>query len=214
MKKILFALFLIPLTGLLAYPAHSAYAVATLTLSPATKAVKVGDSVTVSIFFDTGEETVNSVKASLTFPVSLLNVETDSIITTGSAVTDFKETIYSNLSGTVDISGSTSVSGSQKLLANIKFKTKAVGTANISFDSDSQIIRTSDSKNVLSLADSKGGAYTISTNLAPQKEQTQATAPVIPKDIGFIAPTYMLGIISVFVSVIGIFLIRKSDQNL
>lgn len=211
MKKIL------PLTfALLIFTFHFpslASAAATLTLSPSTKSVKVGDSVSLSILFDTGAETVSSVKASITFPVSLLSVETDSIVTTGSAITDFKETIYSNLSGTVDISGNTSTSGSQKLLANIKFKTKAVGTANLSFDSDSKIIRASDSKDILSLPGSKGGTYTIATTLAPVKEQTQATTPAIPKEIGFTAPTYLLAGFSVFISILGIFLIRKSDQS-
>lgn len=212
MKKILplvFALLLFTFN----FPALAS-AAATLTLSPSTKAVKVGDSVSVSIYFDSGTETTSRVKASITFPVSLLSVETDSIVTTGSAITDFKETIYSNLSGTVNISGDTSTSGSQKLLASVKFKTKALGTANVSFDSGSQIIRASDSSNILSLPDSKGGTYTISTTLTPpSKPQNQATPAVIPDKIGFSKPTYLLVAVSIFISILGIFLIRRSGQT-
>lgn len=196
------------------FQARASLAVASLTLSPATKSVKVGDVVTVSVLFDTSGETVNSVKASITFPVSLLSVETDSIDTTGSAITDFKETIYSNLSGTVDLSGTTNTSGSQKLVANIKFKTKAVGTANVSFDSDSQMVRATDSKNILSLPDSKGGTYTIATTVAPAPVQKQASPTVIPQDVGFTTPTYLLAGISGLAAILGIFLIRKPAQNL
>lgn len=195
----------------------AALAAASLTLSPSTKTVKVGDTVTVSVLFDTGGETVNKVKASIAFPTSLLSVETDSIVTTGSAITDFKETIYSNVTGTIDISGNTSVSGSGKLLAAIKFKTKAVGTANVSFDADSQIIKASDSKNVLSLTDSVSGAYTIATTVTPPvvipPEKKQATPSQIPNGTSTTTPTYLLGLLAGSFIILGIILIRKSDQN-
>ena len=195
---------------------HGANA-ATLKLSPTTKTVKVGDSVNVSILFDTGGETVNKVKASITFPTSLLSVETDSIVTTGSAVTEFKETIYSNVTGTVDISGNTSTSGTDKLLATIKFKTKAVGTANVSFDTDSQIIRSSDSNNILLLADSIGGTYTIATTVTTPAvtppEKKQASPSEIPNGTGFTTPTYLLGLLAGLFITLGITLIRRSGQS-
>lgn len=196
--------------------AHAASA-ATLKLSPSTKSVKVGDTITVSVLFDTGGETVKSVKASILFPTSLLSVETDSIVTTGSAITDFKETIYSNVTGTVDVSGNTSVSGTDKLLASIKFKTKAVGTANVSFDTDSQIVRSSDSKNVLVLADSTTGAYTIATTIAAPApapaEKKQATPSQIPNGTGFTTPTYLLAFFGFSLTILGISLLRRPARS-
>lgn len=188
---------------------------ATLNLSPSSKSVKVGDTFTVSVLFDTASETVNKVKASITFPTSLLSVETDSIVTTGSAITDFKETIYSNVTGTIDISGNTSVSGTGKLLANIKFKTKAVGTANVSFDADSQIIKSSDSKNVFLLADSIGGAYTIATTITPAlpPEKKQSTPSEIPDGAGFTMPTYILGFMSFSLIILGVALIKRPGRS-
>lgn len=193
-------------------------AAAALNMSPSSKTVKVGDTFTISVLFDTASETVNMVKASITFPTSLLSVETDSIITTGSAITDFKETIYSNVTGTIDISGNTSTSGAGKLLANIKFKTKAVGTANVSFDTDSQIVRSSDSKNVFSLADSVGGVYTIATTVTPVTppalpEKKQATPSQIPDGTGFTTPTYLLGFATLSLIILGIILIKRPDQS-
>jgi len=191
---------------------------ASLNFSPSSKSIKVGDTLTVSILFDTGSVTVNKVKASITFPPSLLSVETDSIITTGSAITDFKETIYSNVTGTIDISGNTSISGSGKLLANIKFKTKAVGTANVSFDADSQIIQSSDSKNIFSLTDSTGGTYTIATTITPPPittppEKKQATSSQIPEGMGFTTPTFILGFMALSSVILGIFLIRRPVRS-
>lgn len=191
---------------------------AALNLSPSSKTVKVGDTFTVSVLFDTASETVNNVKASITFPTSLLSVETDSIVTTGSAITDFKETIYSNVTGTIDIGGNTSVSGTGKLLANIKFKTKAVGTANVSFDADSQIVRSSDSKNVFSLTDSVGGVYAIATTITPVTpvalpEKKQATPSQIPEGTGFTTPTYILGLAAFSLIILGTILIKRPDQS-
>lgn len=214
MKKVLpvvlFLLFFAP------FQSRGASA-AVLNLSPSSKTVKVGDTFTVSVLFDTAGETVNKVKASITFPTSLLSVETDSIVTVGSAVTDFKETIYSNVTGTIDISGNTSTSGTGKLLAKVKFKTKAVGTANVSFDADSQIIRSADSKNVLALVDSVGGTYTIATTVTPPiitpAEKKQASPSQIPNGIGSTTPTAVLGFMAFSLTILGIILIKRPDQN-
>src|SRR3990167_919427 len=110
---------------------------ASLTLSPSSQSIKVGEPLTVTIKFDTSGEVAKVVKASLTFPSSLLTVETDGIQTTGTAITSWTERIYSNSAGTIDLTGNTNTSGSDKLLASIKFTTKALGTANLSFTTDS-----------------------------------------------------------------------------
>lgn len=216
-KALPVVLFLLVLLVSQAQAATTTTSTATLKLSPSTKSVKVGDSFTVSVLFDTGGETVKSVKASIIFPTSLLSVETDSIVTTGSAITDFKETIYSNVTGTVDVSGNTSVSGTDKLLASIKFKTKAVGTANVSFDTDSQIVRSSDSKNILSLTDSVTGAYTIATTVTtpptPAPEKKQATPSQIPDKTGFTTPTSLLAFMAFSLIILGISLLKRPGQN-
>lgn len=196
------------------FTASVSLAAATFSLSPASQIVKVGDSFDVSVKFDTGGETVKTVKASVTFPPSLLSVETDGVTTTGTAVTAWTERIYSNQAGTIELTGNTSTSGAEKLLATIKFKTKAVGTANVTLASGSQIIRSSDSSNILSLTDSPGGTYTLATTTVKEEKPKVATPPSeIPKGVGFTGPTLILGTLAFLAIILGIILTRTSVQT-
>lgn len=193
----------------------NAAAAATLSFSPAAQSVKVGDTFTVTVKFDTGGETVKTVKASLTFPSSLLAVETDGIITAGTAITSWTERIYSNTAGTIDLTGNTTMAGADKTLAAIKFKTKAVGTANLSFTSTSQILKSADAGNILSLTDSRGGTYSLGLQAVPSPTPEKESSPSgnLPTDVGFTTPTIALGLLAMALITLGTVLIRKPAQN-
>ena len=186
---------------------------ASLTLSPSSQSIKVGEPLTVTIKFDTSGEVAKVVKASLTFPSSLLTVETDGIQTTGTAITSWTERIYSNSAGTIDLTGNPNASGADKLLASIKFTTKALGTANLSFTTDSQILKASDSSNIIDLQTSKGGAYIIATSVIPPATNEASPPAQIPNQVGFTAPTIALGILAFSFLILGIILSKNWDQN-
>ncbi|MCL5003838.1 MAG: cohesin domain-containing protein [Patescibacteria group bacterium] len=216
MRKILPALLLslvIP-----ALSAASAFAAGTLSLTPQTQTVKVGDNFNVTVKFDTGGETVKSVAASITFPASLLSVATDGIQTTGTAITNWKERIYSNQSGTINLTGDTATSTSGNVLATITFTTKALGTASVAFDSGSQILRTADSTNILDLKTSAGGTYTIAATLATTTTtttgtQTATTSGQIPNNVGDDTPTKIFLFGAGVAATLGIVLLRRSGQT-
>lgn len=213
MKNLLLTLFL--LTGLLAYPAHSASAAAALSLSPATKTIKVGDSFSVQILFDTGADTLSKIKASFNFPPSLLEVETNGIDITGSvAGKNLPERLYSSTKGTVDVTGliPATITGPGQLLATVKFKSRAVGTANLNFDNESQAISNATSQNVLSLTDSKGAAYSLVTELPALPVTTKpktATPSALPNQVGFDRPTQVVFLFAGLSFILGIILARR-----
>lgn len=214
MKKILPVIFSF-LLSIFSFPSLAS-AAATFTLSPATQTVKVGDTLTVTIKFDTGGETVSSTKALLSFPPSLLTVDTASgIPDKPTVITKWNQRLYSNVSGTITLNGNTNVTGADQTLAIVRFKTKAVGTANVTFSQGSQIIRTSDTKDVLSLIDSKGGVYTLVTTLpaATAPEKKQSTPSQLPKGVGTTGPTTALFATAVLAFILGTTLLKSSAQN-
>lgn len=213
MKKILPVLLLVNL--FLLAKNSAALAAASFSLSPAAQTVKVGDDLTVTVKFDTGGDAVSSVKASLTFPPSLLSVDpANGIPDKPTVVTKWNRRIYSNLSGTIELNGQTNVSGSDQTLAVIKFKTKAVGTASLAFATDSQIIG-ADAKDIFSLSASKGGSYTLATTVTPPpaKEKKAATTSQIPEDVGTTLPTFVLSSLAFFSLILGTTLLKNSAQR-
>lgn len=192
-----------------------ALAAATFSLSPATQTVKAGETLTVTIKFDTGAETVSGVQAMVSFPPSLLSVDTAAgIPDKPTSITKWNRRLYSNTAGTIELSGNTSVSGADQTLAVIKFKTKAVGTANVTFASGSQIVRAADSQNILSLTDSKGGVYSLATELTPPvTPKKQSTPSQLPNGVGTTGPTVAFFAAALLTFSLGTILLKSSARS-
>ena len=188
-----------------------AAAAGTFSISPASGTQTLNSTFNVDVKFDTGADSVKTVKAYLTFPANLLSV--DDILTVGSSVVTWAERLYSNTNGTVSLSGdvgASGISGSGKLLATIKFKAKANGTAAVKFTSTSQMLKTADNTDVLSLTSSTSGAYILGT-LANQPTATPSGIPV--PQTGNISPTAGIALLSLFLIILGILMGRSSFQN-
>lgn len=189
----------------------TASAAGTFSFSPATGNQTLNSTFSVDLKFDTGSDTVKTVKAYLTFPASLLSV--DDVLTVGSTVVTWAERLYSNTNGTVSLSGdvgASGISGSGKLLATIKFKVKANGTAAVKLTSASQMLKMSDNSDVLSLTSSTNGAYTLGTlSTQPTASPSGGTVP----DTGNASPTAGVALLSIFLIILGILMGRSSFQN-
>ena len=189
----------------------AAAAAAALSLSPATGTQTLNTTFNVDVRIDTGTDTIKKVIAYLTFPSQLLSVE--DIVTTGSSITTWSERLYSNTNGTVSLSGETGsagLSGSGKLIATIKFKVKANGSAAVNFTSSSQALKLSDSTDVLSLTTSGNGTYTLgSVTNQPTASPSGSPAP----ETGSYSPTIAVGLISLFLITLGIWMGRSSFRN-
>ena len=190
---------------------RQAAASATFSLSPATGSYTLNSIFNVDVKFDTGADSVKTIRAYLPFPANLLSV--DDISTTGTAVVTWSERLYSNTNGTISLSGdtaSTGTSGSGKLLATVKFKVKGNGVASVKFVSSSEIFRTSDDGDVLSLTSSTNGSYNLGTvTTQPTASPSGITVP----ETGMIAPTQAIIAISLFLIILGIWLGRSIYQN-
>lgn len=188
-----------------------AAAAGTFSLSPASGNQTLNSTFGVDVKFDTGSDTIKTIKTYLTFPANLLSV--DDVLTAGSSVVTWGERLYSNTNGTVSLSGDVSasgISGSGKLLATIKFKVKASGTATVKFTSASQMLKLTDNADVLSLTSSTSGAYTLGT-VVSQPAASPSGIPV--PQTGNISPTVGLVLISLFLIILGILMGRNSFQN-
>lgn len=145
---------------------------ATLSLSPATQTLNVGDNFNVDINLDTQGQTVDGVDVNaLRFNPALLQIQ-GSQITPGALMSDTLVNSINNITGVIIFSqvptGGTTYTGSGKL-ATVVFKALAAGTANVTFDYTSGL--TTDS-NVASngsdiLTSVISGNYTISAPASP-----------------------------------------------
>ena len=190
----------------------TAAAAGTFSLSPATGNQTLNSTFNVDVKFDTGSDTVKTIKAYLTFPANLLSV--DDVLTVGSSVVTWAERLYSNTNGTLSLSGdvgASGITGSGKLLATIKFKVKANGTAAVKFTSASQMLKLSDNSDVLSLTSSTSGAYTLGTVTITQPAATPSGGTV--PQTGNTSPTVGIVLLSIFLIILGILMGRSSFQN-
>jgi hypothetical protein len=131
---------------------------ATMNLSPATKTMNVGDSVSVSIYENSGGTAVNAVQADLNYPTSYLTfVSIDPA--SSSAFTVDAQATGGNGSVKIGRGTTTPVTGNQ-LVGVVHFTAKAAGTASITFAGTTALIRSSD--NGAESLTNTGAAYTIS----------------------------------------------------
>ncbi|PJE65629.1 hypothetical protein COU91_00635 [Candidatus Saccharibacteria bacterium CG10_big_fil_rev_8_21_14_0_10_47_8] len=135
---------------------------ATLYLTPASASVQQQNTIKIAIHVNTGGEAVSGVQADLSYPTDKFDVSAANVASSS----DFPTTIETTVgSGSIHIVrgaalGSGGISGSNLLVVDITFTAKnTAGVAAINFVSSSQVIRASDSTNILS--GTTGGSYTV-----------------------------------------------------
>ncbi|MEX0621421.1 MAG: hypothetical protein WD187_00295 [Candidatus Woykebacteria bacterium] len=138
------------------YAVSPVYAAASMYVSPSSKTINVGDTLSVAVRVNSGTVQINAVQANLAYSADKL--EFLAIDLSGTAF----EQQYQNQggSGVVKLARATTspVSG-DNLVAIVRFKAKAAGTATFSFTSGSSIVRSSDNKEETTTK--AGGTYTI-----------------------------------------------------
>lgn len=143
-------------------------------LNPASASASLGSSLEVVIRLNAGGEKVNSAAAFLTFPPDLLEGE---ITTTNSFASFFSQKEVDNKKGNVKVNGASTdpVSGENLLLANLSFKVKKTGRAEINFTDQSVVYK--GSSNVL--GSTAGGVYTLTSVGQPSPTATSSAIPSV-----------------------------------
>jgi len=127
-----------------------------MTLTPATKSLNVGDSLDVSVYGDSGVDTVNAVQANLSYPTDKL----DFVKSVGNQSAWPIEAQNTASNGVVMIGrGATTPVTGKNLIATVTFKAKSAGTVQIAFVSGTGMIRSTD--NTAEPSVNTGAAYTI-----------------------------------------------------
>ncbi|MFH0936733.1 MAG: PQQ-binding-like beta-propeller repeat protein, partial [Candidatus Daviesbacteria bacterium] len=144
---------------------------ATFALQSSQTSYTTNDEIPVEVVMRSDTDAANVFSAQLNFPAASLEVAR--IETTGSFVSLWTDNFYDNAVGRVSLIGSVptpgyKTAGSGTLMATIVFRTKVGGSAAISFDNASQILRNSDNANILSSTNS----LTLSITVAPTPTPT------------------------------------------
>ena len=137
-------------------------ATGTLSLSPATSTVGLGNNITVAVRENSGTDPVNAVEADLSYPTAQLQFVSIDATTSAFGV----EAVSSGGSGSVTLArgGQTAVTGDQ-LVALVTFKALAPGAAAVTFKSSSALVRSTDQTNVL--VTTNPGTYTVADQTPP-----------------------------------------------
>jgi hypothetical protein len=206
----------------LALPAFAAGAV--LSLSPVSQTVNTGDTLSTTIYLNTGGELINRVLAKINYPANILTPQ--SVDAAGSFVTLWYQQSTTNpgsiiLEGGVSGSGTT---GSQATFVKLNFTTKEAGSAILTFASDSAVYRESDATNILT--ETQSVTYTIaavtSTPTPPVTPGISGTplptspfssitpSPTHLPSSGTVEPTliFLLGV--VLLTIVGFFVLKKT----
>jgi len=142
--------------------ARAAAGASTISLSPSAGTYGLDQTFQVSIMLDTNGEAVNAVQADLSFPADKLEV-TGLDYRTGAFLLLVLDHSYDNAAGQVHVAGglpSPGFTGTAGRVATVTFKTKAAGTANVTLDATSAVLRNADSVNILT--GRQPGQFTIS----------------------------------------------------
>jgi hypothetical protein len=169
-KKLLISVITVFTFLTFAFPAEAS----TLYLSPGSKNIPQGTTVSVSVGISTGGESVNGVSAYLSYPTDKLEVAS---IYYGSRFDLAAEGTYGG--GSIRISrGSIAGVVGNVTIATISFRGKSLGQGTVAFVGGSAAPRTSDSSDSLNLGGSAGGVYTVV--VPPPVAPTPTGQQVIP----------------------------------
>ncbi|MBU6500838.1 MAG: hypothetical protein KGJ89_01820 [Patescibacteria group bacterium] len=119
-----------------------AEAAASLYVSPPSGTFTVGSTFTVSIYVNSGGQSINAVEADLKFPADRLQVVSP---TTGKSLIQVwvSQPTYSNLDGTMKFQGtipSPGINTDSGLISTVTFRVKSVGTASLQILDSSQVL--------------------------------------------------------------------------
>jgi len=141
--------------------AGSAFAAATLSLSPSTGTFEVGSTFTVSVFLDTGEQEINALEVILRFPPDKLQLASPSA---GKSIIEIWTTqpTYDNQKGEIRLQGGIpgGIRVSKGLVTTLTFRVKSTGEAIVRFGDESRVLA-NDGKGTDILGDTSGGFYNL-----------------------------------------------------
>jgi hypothetical protein len=139
---------------------------ATMSLTPSSATVAIGDTFSVDIYEDSGTQDVNAAKANLTYNANVLDYVS---VTSSSAFNVAAVTTGGGGTVTIDRGAFPAVTGNQ-LVATVYFRGKAGGTTNIDFASGSAVLANSGPTEVANhdiLTSTSGGVYTVPSPPTP-----------------------------------------------
>ncbi|MDO8260728.1 MAG: cohesin domain-containing protein [Candidatus Magasanikbacteria bacterium] len=147
---------------------------ATFYLSPATKKVSVGDIVTVSLYINTQEKTINNAEANIQFPPDLIEVIS---INSKSSIFSLwvEQPSFSNTNGSISFNGGVpnpGYVGKSGQVLNINFRTKKTGEATLLYNGAA--IRENDGLGTDILSGQASATISITSVVAePEKPKTE-----------------------------------------
>ncbi len=157
-------------------PIAIAYA-ATLSLSPASRAVEVGDTFTLSVLVSTPAEAMNAASGVLTFPADLFQVT--SISKAGSIFSLWaQDPSYSNVGGTAEFEGvvlNPGYTGSAGKIMAVTFRARSAGSGTIGFSNASVLANDGQGTNILT------GTAPASVRITAVSQTPETEAPAEPE---------------------------------
>jgi hypothetical protein len=163
--------------GALLFGGVSSVWAASLTFSPNTGVYTAGEVFTTRVVVNTAGTAINAAEATISFnprELSVVNVQKGNTFTLWAV-----EPSYSNTAGTITFGGGSpqGYTGSAGTVLTITWRSKAAGTARITFANGSVLAADGRGTNVLQ--NMNGGSYTIATAaVQPEPETIQYVAPV------------------------------------
>lgn len=161
------------------------FAVADLSLLPASGTFEAGQTFTISVNVVNNNQAINAISGALTFPTNLLSVK--SLSKDGSIIKLWaEEPAFSNTNGTIKFEGvvlNPGYSQSKGKVLTIVFTAKASGDASVIFSSGSVLANDGEATNVLQ--NMGNGLYTVSfsetttVTSEPVVSKGSASAPVV-----------------------------------
>jgi hypothetical protein len=150
---------------------------ATLSLSPSSGTFEVGSTFDVSIMLNTEGQSVNAVKASLSFPADSLQIASPSA---GQSIVGIwaSPPSFSNSAGTISLEGGfpDGSNVTNGLITKITFRVKSTGTAIVKFKDDSKVLL-DDGKGTGALSQTNNGIYTLTLPPPAGPEVVSETHP-------------------------------------
>ncbi|HET9641600.1 MAG TPA: cohesin domain-containing protein [Candidatus Paceibacterota bacterium] len=141
---------------------------ATLDVSPSATTVSAGETFTETVQVSSADQSINAVSTTVSFPTDLLQVisvtKVNSILTLWVV-----DPIYSNVDGTVSVSGivpNPGYIGGRARVVAITFRAKRAGTAKLSFTGDEQVLA-NDGNGTNVFTDGQPAMVTILPSTAP-----------------------------------------------
>jgi len=173
----LLAALLFGMAAPLLYPLRAHAMGASLYLGPSSGTFTVGSTFTVSLYINTGGESVNAVQANLNFPPDKLQVVSPS---SGESLIQVWVTqpSYSNVNGTLHFQGAIPTPGINTqagLLSTVTFRVKATGVATVSFADSKVFLNDGNGTDVLS--QTTNGIYHL---MLPPPEGPIVSSPTNP----------------------------------